>query len=100
MARFDVYAAERPDDGCLLDIQADILSDLATRIVVPLLPAKRAPKPARGLNPIFDVDGVSLVMVTQFLAAVPRAELRRPLLSLAARSDEIVGALDILLTGF
>ncbi len=39
-------------------------------------------------------------MLTQFLAAVPEAELRRPMQSLAAHGDDITRALDILLTGF
>lgn len=99
MARFDVDVAARQIDGCLLDVQADLLSDLATRVVVPLLPAGRSPRPARELNPIFDADGVSLVMVTQFLAAVPRFERRRRTASLMGRSDDIVRARDGLLTG-
>ena len=38
MARFDAYP--RPDGapGLLLDVQADLMSHLSTRVVVPLLP--------------------------------------------------------------
>jgi hypothetical protein len=39
-------------------------------------------------------------LVTQFLAAVPLAELRKPTGSLAAQSHLVVGALDMLLSGF
>lgn len=50
MARFDVY--QNPDgQGALLDVQADLLSQLNTRVVVPLLPASYAPIPAKHLNP-------------------------------------------------
>ena len=46
MARFDVYA--RPAGaGYVLDVQADILNGLNTRIVVPLLPLSEAPIPAK-----------------------------------------------------
>ena len=52
MAKFDVYRQKL--GGChVLDCQADLLSDLNTRLVVPLLPIGEAPKPAIRLNPIF-----------------------------------------------
>lgn len=99
MARFDVF--KNPDGaGCLLDIQADLLSHLNTRVVVPLLPLSRAPQPARTLNPGFEISGETLVMVTQFMAAIPANLLRTPVASLGARRDEIVAAIDLLMQGF
>ncbi len=99
MARFDVY--QNPDGaGCLLDIQADLLSHLNTRVVVPLLPLTNAPQPARTLNPIFDISGETLVMSTQFMAAVPANMLKMPLASLSGRRDDIVAAIDLLMQGF
>jgi toxin CcdB len=99
MARFDVHA--NPDGpGCLLDIQADLLSHLNTRVVVPLLPLAQAPQPARTLNPCFEIGGETLVMATQFMAAVPVGILRNPLGNLGARRYEIVAAVDLLMRGF
>ena len=99
MARFDVY--RNPDGaGCLLDIQADLLSHLNTRVVVPLLPRSNAPQPARTLNPCFDIAEESLLMCTQFMAAVPANLLRNPLTSLSGRRDDIVAAIDLLMQGF
>jgi toxin CcdB len=99
MARFGVY--RNPDgEGYLLDIQADLLSHLNTRVVVPLLPLEIAPKPAATLNPIFDVQGTPVAMVTQFMAAVPVQVLRMSLLSLESRRGEITAALDLLFQGF
>ncbi len=70
MARFDVYA--NPDGGgYLLDLQADILSSLNTRMVAPLMTIKEAPTPAKRLNPTFQIDDETVVMATQFMAAVP-----------------------------
>lgn len=101
MSRFDVYATPgQSGTGYVLDVQADLLHDLATRVVVPLQPSQSAPKPARGLNPAFEINGQSYLMLTQFIAAVPAKELRRPVLSLDARSDDIMRALDTLLIGF
>ncbi len=101
MARFDVYS--RPGtggDGYVVDVQADLLHDLSTRVVAPLLPPGIAPKPARNLNPAFEINGEPYVMLTQFIAAVPARELRAPIVSLAARGDDIMRALDTLLVGF
>jgi toxin CcdB len=99
MARFDVY--RNPDGtGCLLDIQADLLSHLNTRVVVPLLPLSKAPQPARILNPCFIVAEETLVMSTQFMAAVPANILKHPLTSLSGQRDDIVAAIDLLMQGF
>ena len=98
MARFDVYAS--PDSiGYLLDVQADLLDALNTRIVVPLMPLDAAPTPAKRLNPIFEIQSGRYVMVTQFLSAVPASLLKAPVLSLASCDSEITQALDLALTG-
>lgn len=99
MARLAVY--KNPDGaGYLLDIQADLLSHLNTRIVVPLLPLDLAPKPAATLNPVFEMDGGSVAMVTQFMAAVPAQMLKSPMLSLESRRNDITAAVDLLFQGF
>jgi toxin CcdB len=99
MARFDVYA--NPDGtGHLLDVQANLLDGLNTRIVVPLIPVKAAPMPAQRLNPIFEIGGESFVMVTQFMAAVPRAILRAPITNIVEHDTAISNALDMALVGF
>ncbi|WP_018955141.1 CcdB family protein [Thioalkalivibrio sulfidiphilus] len=99
MARFDVY--EHPEgSGYLLDVQADLLSHLNTRIVVPLLPASNAPKPAQTLNPCFHIADQELVMATQFMAAVPTSLLLDPITRLQSHRDDIVAAIDFLMQGF
>jgi toxin CcdB len=99
MARFDVYR-NPAGAGCLLDIQADLLSHLNTRVVVPLLPLLNAPQPARTLNPCFDIADETLVMSTQYMAAVPASILKKPLANLNGRRDDIVAAIDLLMRGF
>ena len=100
MARFDVYSSNAPENGYLLDVQADLLSRLNTSMVVPLQALDRAPRPAERLNPVFDILGQPFVMVTQFMAAVPRSELKRPLLSLDRDSFTILAAIDFLHQGW
>ncbi len=99
MPRFDVYRNE-DGGGYLLDIQADILRDLNTRVVVPLMHPKNAPTPAKRLNPSFQVGDETVVMVSQFMAAVPVAILKQPVASLEPHHSEIVDAIDMLMQGF
>ncbi|PLL14482.1 plasmid maintenance protein CcdB [Tabrizicola sp. TH137] len=99
MARFDVYPA--PDGrGYWLDVQADLLGALNTRLIVPLIPLDQAPIPARRLNPVFRIDGQDVVMTTQFLSAVLSSGLTRPVTSLADQSETVMAALDMALIGF
>ncbi len=84
----------------MLDVQAGLLSELGTRVVVPLLPLADTPKPMGDLNPVFEVEGEPHVMVTQAIASVPTKEIRPAITSLNHRHDEITRALEILLTGF
>ncbi|MCC5826223.1 CcdB family protein [Alkalimonas sp.] len=98
MARFDVYRSS--DSGFLLDVQTDLLAGLNTRVVVPLLPIDTAPKAAKRLNPIFDIDNQSYLMATQFMAAIPEAELKQKVSCLIAQQQEVSEALDMLFVGF
>ncbi|MBS0562195.1 MAG: CcdB family protein [Proteobacteria bacterium] len=101
MARLDVHPMPGgASGGYILDVQADLLSGLATRTVVPLVPERSAPVAIRDLNPIFDIQGERHVMLTQAIATVPARELKRPIASLTQEHDRITRALDILLLGF
>jgi toxin CcdB len=98
MARFAVYAGIGRGEGFVVDVQASLLDELSTGVVIPLLPADSG-RIIRDLNPAVEIDGRPFVVMTQELSAVPRALLKRSVGSLDAWRDEIVRALDILLTG-
>ena len=98
MAQFDVHAL-KSGCGLVVDCQSDLLAQLNTRLVVPLLPSESAPQPAQRLNPRFTIAGHEHVMVTQFAAAVRVDELGEVVTSFRASSFEIVGALDVLVSG-
>jgi len=99
MARFGIFENEG-GFGYLLDVQSDLLGGLNTRVVVPLLPKSSAPVPAQRLNPVFSIEGQEVVMATQYMAAVPEAELRSRVGSLSEEHDEISAALEMLFLGF
>ena len=98
MARYDVRSGA---DGYLyVEVQADILDQLNTRVVIPLMPLDVAPVPAGRLNPIVMVAGVPLSLVTQYLAAVRASTLGPVVGSAAHEQDKISLALDMLLKGY
>ena len=99
MARFDVYP-EAGTSAYLLDCQADALSGLSSRFVVPLLPPEEGPPLIARLHPIFRIGGDDVVMYTQFAASIAQRQLRTPVASLAAEDRRIMNALDVLLTGY
>lgn len=97
MSRFYVYQFGR---GLVVDIQGNLLDTLHTRVVAPLVPESEAKRAAERLNPRFEIDGTTYVMMTEFLAAVPVARLGIHITNLSHRSDEITAATDFLFQGF
>lgn len=101
MAQFDLFRHPRSKRyPFLLDLQADLLRDLATRVVAPLTAVKRLNgKPISRLNPIVDVEGTRYSVLFQELAALPVTALGAEAGSLRARREELIAALDLLFTG-
>ncbi len=99
MARFDVLP-RRGSRLLLVDCQADALSHLPTRFVIPLLLPADVPRPIGRLNPLVRVDGTVWLLATHLAAAVPVRELGPRVTSLADEQDRIVAAIDFLLSGF
>lgn len=103
MARFEVRAnlhrATRARVPYLLDLQADMLSALDTRLVAPLVPVAEFGPAATRLNPAFRIGNRNLVMDTALMAGVPKKLLGERVASLADRSSDILGAVDFLASG-
>ena len=97
MAQFDVYRDAQ--GGLLLDCQSDALGHLATRMVAPLVPLDQAPELRLRLNPVFEVGGERLAMLTQYSAAIRARELGARVTSLASHRFDVIGAFDMLVTG-
>lgn len=99
MAKYDYYAMEN-SNGYLLDVQADLLDDLSTTIVVPLIPLTQAHAPIRRLNPVFDIGSERHLMDTQYMAAVSRSLLKHRKGSVAQEFEKVTAALDMLFQGY
>ena len=104
MARFDVYRNPNPRTKervpYLLDIQANLLESLATRLVVPLIPVSGFGKPVERLNPVLRVADRSYLMATAEMAAVPRKSIGEKAAALASESTVILAAVDFLISVF
>jgi toxin CcdB len=104
MAQFDLYTNPNPETSqsipFLLDVQADFLSNLATRVVVPLYTAAALGKAATHLNPGFSIQQEAVVLSTAELAGVAINSLGDKVGSLKEHRQEIIAALDFLFTGF
>lgn len=99
MARFDVYRfAGRVD--VVLDVQADLLQSLATRLVIPLRVVRGDMVLMQRLAPVFAIAGGTYFLSTAEMAAVPASLLKEKLGNLEERRQEIIDAIDFLLQGF
>lgn len=94
MARFHVHRIG--NDGSLaLDVQSNLLSDLTTRVIVPLAPVGDVATLVPRLNPRLAIDGETFAILTQFVTTVPAS-----VADLSPRADEITAATDFLFQGF
>ena len=103
MAQFDIY--HNPDSETrhkipyLLDVQTDLLEQLSTRTVIPLVVASKMGKVAKKLNPKFEIEKVTVVMSTAEIAAVSGNILTDKMASLQERREDVIAALALLFTG-
>jgi toxin CcdB len=82
------------------NVQSDLLRDLQTRVVVPLAKlAAVSKKPIKNLTPVVEIDSQKFVMLMPQLAGIPVADLGPVSGSVANQRDEIVAAMDFLISG-
>ena len=84
----------------VVDVQSDLLSSLATRMVVPLaittLPAREMP---RRLCPLITVNDTTLMLVPFEAAPLDKRLLKTQISSVRAISHDIIAAMDSVLSG-
>ena len=104
MAQFDVYKNSNPSTKSiypyLLDIQNNFLDGLQTTVVIPLASEnKYAEKPFTNLNPIISMENKNYIIVTTLLSGVDKSILGDKVTSLKNLRDDIISAIDFLITG-
>lgn len=99
MAQFDVYRLPRGAGSILVvDLQNKLFDGLATRVVAPLYPLNARDKPILRLNPVVEIEGQLYLLAIQEMSALRAKSLGAKVGSLEARRDEIVAAIDFLIT--
>ncbi|WP_291994957.1 CcdB family protein [Candidatus Accumulibacter sp. ACC003] len=104
MAQFSVHRNPNPDSSTdyplLLDVQSNLIAELGTRVAVPLCPASTMKgQPLKTLTPLLQIDGKQYIMLTPQLAGIQKKHLGTEVANLTQRRDEIIAALDFLITG-
>lgn len=104
MAQFDVY--KNPNKATknlfplLLDIQHEVISELATRIVIPLgIASHFQNETLTRLMPEVEFDGLQLVILTPQISAVAANRLKKPIGTLEHLRFGILGSLDFAVSG-
>ena len=104
MTQFDVYLnpgkRTRNTYPFILDIQNELIADIATRIVVPLGRAEFFSRvEMKGLTPRIKFEGDDLLIMIPQIASMPARILKEPIGTLLHMRDEIISALDFAITG-
>jgi toxin CcdB len=104
MPQWDVYpnpsARLRDEIPYLVDLQSDLLSGLDTRLVAPLARTRTASEGMpRRLCPRFTINGLSVMLLPQEAGPIDARLLKRRVVSLRSHSHDIVGALDVVVSG-
>ncbi|HSW13223.1 MAG TPA: CcdB family protein [Solimonas sp.] len=102
MAQFSVYRNPRPSARhapYLLDVQSEVVNT-GLRVVVPLVNAEYFGPCARRLNPLIEVSGSSYVLSPAEIGSLPLNVLGPAVASATTMRQEILDALDFLITGY
>lgn len=104
MAQFKAY--ENPNKATrkiypyLLDIQSNLLSELRSTLVIPLISSNIAGKVVISkLNPTLEVNGKKFIALTQQMAGVDRKHLGKEVADLVQYRPDIIAALDFIIAG-
>jgi len=104
MSQFDVYInpskRSREAYPYIIDIQNVLISDIATRIVIPLGKLNHFKnEKMNGLTPVIEYENEQFILLTPQVSSMPTKLLRNPVGSVESLRDEIIAAIDFAITG-
>jgi|TARA_B110000902_G_C14293723_1_gene582224 toxin CcdB len=104
LRQFDVYTNTDKDTNStypyFVDIQNDLIDTLNSRVVIPLTPSSKSAKSYPStLCPIIKIKNQNYSLLTHQLTSVSKNFLKNNQGSLVASRDDIVAAIDFLVTG-
>ena len=105
MSQFMIYSnlnkSSNQEFPYLLDIQSTLLSELETRLVIPLVLQSSAKyKSFSKLTPQIVIKNKQYLMLTPQMAGISRHDIGIEILDISSKRFEIISAIDILITGF
>lgn len=105
MAQFDVYLNPSSKTKNIypyfVDIQNSLLDNISSRVVIPLgLFNSFKNEVIYHLTPLVTYEDNEYLLLTQEISSIPESLLNSPIGNLKAMRNEIVGALDFLISGF
>ena len=101
MAQFDVY--ENTDQNThqanpyYLDVQSDLLADLATRVVIPLITKEYIALPVGILNPVVRVTDKTLYLSASQIQCLHKNRLGKKIADVTSQRQAVRAAMDFLL---
>ena len=104
MSQFDVYInpskKSREAYPYIIDIQNALISDIITRIVIPLGKLNHfRNEQMDGLTPLIEYEKEQYILLTPQIASMPSKLLKDPVGSVEPLRDEIIAAIDFAITG-
>ncbi len=104
MRQFTLYKNENKNSKkaypYFVDVQNDLLDDLNSRVVIPLSAQETLNNlNAKKLCPTIEIDAGIFVLLTHQMTSVPYSTLKNKVTSLEHYRDDILAAIDLLLTG-
>ena len=106
MAQLDYFANTDTDTNTnkiypfMVDVQDNLLSDLNSRVVIPLTPLINLEEPyPKNLCPIITIEGKDYSLLTHQISSISKRFLSHYQGTLAHNRSEIIAAIDFLITG-
>jgi len=104
MSQFDVYTnpskKSREAYPYIIDIQNALISDITTRIVIPLGKFNHfRNEQIDGLTPLIEYENEQYILLTPQIASMPSKSLKNSVGSVESLRNEIIAALDFAITG-
>ena len=104
MSQYHMYENLNPNSRqtypYLIDVQTTLLTDLETRVVIPVaLKSKFGKGIIKNLNPIITINKKEYVIITQQISGIPSRQLGSSVCDCLSLRQDILSAIDFLITG-
>ncbi|MDQ2639723.1 MAG: CcdB family protein [Pseudomonadota bacterium] len=104
MLQFDAFPypvpALRRSFPFAINLRSDVVPGDDRLVIAPLAPRARMPGVAGRLAPVVRIEGEDHVVIIDRLVSIPTRAAQRPIANLAAHREALIGAIDLLFSGF